>query len=72
MSTIKKDIKGKLDELSDNEKLLILNYLVQELDRPNPEIDKAWTKEALRRQKEMRSGKTKTFTHEEVFGKYKK
>lgn len=72
MPTIKRDIKKKLDELSDNEKLLVLNYLVQELDRPNPEIEKAWAKEALRRQKEMRSGKTKTLSHEEVFGKYKK
>jgi hypothetical protein len=72
MPAIKKDIKKKLDEMTDNEKLLVLNYLVQELDRPNPEIDKAWAKEALRRQKEMRSGKMKTLTHEEVFGKYKK
>jgi hypothetical protein len=39
------------------------------MDRSNSEIDKAWAKEALRRQKEMRSGKMKTFTHEEVFGK---
>jgi hypothetical protein len=72
MPTIKRDIKKKLDELTDNEKMLVLNYLVQELDQPNPEIDKAWAKEAVRRQKEMRSGKMKTFSHEEVFGKYKK
>lgn len=72
MLTINKEIKKKLDELTNNEKLLVLNYLVQELDRPNPDIDKAWAKEAYRRQKEMRSGKTKTLSHEEVFGKYKK
>ncbi len=72
MPTIKKDIKKKLDELTDNEKLLVLNYLTLELDRPHPEIEKAWAKEALRRQKEMRSGKTKSLSHEEVFAKYKK
>jgi putative addiction module component (TIGR02574 family) len=72
MSAIKRDIKKKLDELTDNEKLLVLNYLVQELDRPNPEIDKAWAKEASRRQKDMKAGKVKTLSHEEVFGKYKK
>lgn len=72
MQTIKKEIKKKLDELTNNEKLLVLNYLVQELDRPNPEVDKAWTKEAFRRQKEMRSAKTKPLSHEDVFGKYKK
>jgi hypothetical protein len=72
MPTIKRDIKKKLDELTDNEKMLVLNYLAHELDRPNPEVDKAWAKEALRRQKEMRSGKVKALTHEEVFGKYRK
>lgn len=72
MPTIKRDIKKKLDELSDNEKLLVLNYLVLELDRPDPEIDKAWIKESLRRQKEAHSGKTKLLSHEDVFRKYKK
>ena len=69
---IKKEIKQKLDDLTDNEKMVVLNYLLQELDRPDPEMDKAWAKEALRRQKEIRSGKTKTLSIDEVFGKYKK
>jgi hypothetical protein len=69
---IKKDIKKKLDELSDAEKLLVLNYLAHELDRPDPEIDKLWIKEVTRREKEMKSGKVKFLTHEEVFGKYKR
>ena len=69
---IQKEIKQKLDYLSDNEKLVVVNYLLEELDKPDPEIYKAWAKEALRRQKEMRSGKVKTLSHDEVFGKYKK
>ena len=67
-----KEIKKKLDDLTDNEKLVVLNYLLEELDKPDPEIDKEWAKEALKRQKEMRSGKVKTYSHEEVFAKYKK
>ena len=69
---MKKEIKKQLDVLTDNEKMVVLNYLLEQLDKPDPEIDKAWAKEALRRQKEMRSGKMKTYTHEEVFGKYRK
>ena len=69
---LKKEIKKQLDELTDSEKLLVLNYLVRELDRPDPEIDKAWIKEVSRREKEVRSGKVKMLSHEEVFGKYKK
>jgi hypothetical protein len=69
---IKREIKQKIDELTDNEKMVVLNYILQELDKPDPEIDKAWVKEAVRRQKEMRSGKVKPLTMDEVFGKYKK
>jgi Putative addiction module component len=66
---IKRDIKQKLDDLSDNEKMMVLNYLLSELDRPDPEVDRAWAKEALSRQKEMRSGRTKPLTMAQVFGK---
>ncbi len=52
---LKKEIKKKLDDFTDNEKLLVLNYLVQELDQPDPEIDKAWVKEVSRREKEMKT-----------------
>jgi hypothetical protein len=69
---LNKEIKRKLNDLTDNEKLLVLNYLVKELDKPDPEIDKAWIKEVSRREKEMKSGKGKSLSHAEVFGKYKK
>jgi hypothetical protein len=69
---IKKEIKQRIDELSDNEKLVVLNYILEELDRPDPEVDKVWVKEVQRREKEMKSGKVKGLTMDEVFGKYKK
>ena len=69
---IQESIKQKLNDLTDNEKLSIVNYLLEELDKPDPEIDKAWAKEATQRQKEMRSGKAKTLSYNEVFDKYKK
>ena len=69
---IKTEIRKKLDDLTDNEKLVVLNYLVEELDKPDPEIDKAWIKEVSRREKEMKSGKVKILSHSEVVGKYKK
>jgi hypothetical protein len=52
--------------------MVVLNYLLAELDKPDPEIDKEWAKEALRRQKEMRTGKVKALSYSEVFSKYKK
>ena len=66
------EIKKKIDDLTDNEKMSVLNYLVEELDKPDPEIDKAWIKEVTRREKDMKSGKAKILSHAEVFNKYKK
>jgi hypothetical protein len=70
MKKIKKEMQVKIDELSDVEKLLVVNYILAEFDKPDPEIDKAWAKEALRRQKAMRTGKMKTHSLLDVVGKY--
>lgn len=72
MIQIQKDIKQRLTSLSDNQKMMVVNYLLQELDKPDPGIDRHWAKEALLRQKEIRSGKVKPLTHDEVFKKYKR
>ena len=69
---IQREMKRKLEHLTDNEKISVVNYLLEELDKPDPEIDKAWAKEVVRRQKEMRSGKMKVLSYDEVFSKYKK
>jgi len=69
---IKREIKQRIDELTDSEKLVVLNYILEELDKPDPEVDKAWIKEVQRREKEMKTGKVKGLTMDEVFGKYKK
>ena len=70
MKKIKKEIQTKIDELSDVEKLLVVDYILADLDKPDPEIDKEWAKEAVKRQKAMRTGKMKVFSYDEVMKKY--
>jgi hypothetical protein len=48
------------------------NYILPVFDKPDPEIDKLWAKEATRRQKAMRTGKMKTLPYEAVMEKYLK
>ena len=72
MKKISKDIQKKIDELSDLEKQLVVDYILADFDKPDPEIDKLWAKEALRRQKAMRSGKMKTHSYDDVMRKYLK
>ena len=72
MKKISREIQKQIDELSDVEKQLIVEYILADFDKPDPEIDKLWAKEALRRQKAMRTGKMKTHSYEEVMRKYLK
>ena len=70
MKKINKEIQNKIDDLSDIEKLLIVDYLLAGLDKPDPEIDKEWAKEAVKRQKAMRTGKMKVHSYDDVMRKY--
>ena len=72
MKKISKDIQKQIDELSDLEKQLVVDYILADFDKPDPEIDKLWAKEAVRRQKAMRSGKMKTHSYDDVMRKYLK
>ena len=72
MKKIGNDIQKKIDELSDLEKQLVVDYILADFDKPDPEIDKLWAKESLRRQKAMRFGKMKTHSYDDVMRKYLK
>lgn len=47
----------------------IVDQLMQSLDKPDPEIDRLWGEEALRRLASFDAGHSKTYSMDEVFGK---
>ena len=47
----------------------IVDQLMQSLDKPDPEIDRLWGEEALRRLASFDAGHSKTHSMDEVFGK---
>lgn len=54
------------------ERALIADSLLRSLNKPDKSIDAKWTETALRRLKELRSGKVKPVPGEEVFAKINK
>lgn len=58
--------------LRPSEKLELVNALLEDLDRPDPSIEQAWGVEAKRRLTAMRSGRMRSYSLTQVFGKYKK
>ena len=71
MLTTDHPIVNQIEKLSDIEKLQIVDMLLSQLDRPDPEIDKCWAEEAKSRWKAYRDGKLETVSYNEVMEKYR-
>jgi len=65
---LKSPLVTKAKSLNDLDKLKLVNILLEELDRPDPAIEKAWATESKRRLRAMRSGKMKSHSMDDVFG----
>jgi len=66
MATINKELKAKIQSLSDTEKLKLVDSILMQLDRPDPEIDRIWADEARKRWLAYKSGKLETVSYEKV------
>jgi putative addiction module component (TIGR02574 family) len=61
------DVIEQALSLKASDRYLLLEMLHRSLDKPDPEIDKIWQEEALRRVKAYDEGRLKTISMEEVF-----
>ncbi len=61
---------GQIELMSDSEKLSLVDYILNWLDRPDPEIDRWWVDEAVSRWKAYKAGKLETVSYDEVMSKY--
>ncbi len=71
MTTIKNKLIESIQSLSDREKLEIVDSILVQLDKPDPEIDRIWAEEARKRWQAYKSGKLETISYEQVMEKYR-
>jgi len=64
------DIITEALTLKPQERYLIIENLVQSLNQPNPEIDKLWIEESMKRVEAMKKGTLKTVSYEDVFSSF--
>lgn len=57
-------------QLNASEKLALIEVLYHSLDKPDPEVDRAWLEVATQRQASVMRGEAKLIPAAEVFGKY--
>ena len=63
-------IAEEIRELADVEKLRLVNAILTDLDKPDPEIDRVWAKEARKRWAAYKAGKIPTVSYESVMVKH--
>ena len=70
MGTISKELSAKIKSLPDNEKIELVDSILMQLDKPDPEIDRIWAEEARNRWKAYKAGKVETVSYEQVMKKH--
>ncbi len=65
-------VRKQAQTLSDSDKLRLVDALLSDLDKPDPEIDRVWAAESLRRWKAYKNGKMKLIPYTEVMQQFRK
>jgi len=65
-------LKEQVGELPDLEKLALVDEVLAELDRPDPEIDAAWATEVRERRAAYRAGQLESRSYMDVMKRYRK
>ena len=71
LKTISEELAAKIKALPDVEKIKLVDSILTQLDRPDPEIDGVWADEARKRWQAYREGKLETLPYERVMDKYR-
>jgi len=64
-------VRKQAQALADSEKLQLVDVLLSEPDKPDPEIDRVWAAEAKRRWRAYRAGKMKAVPYKQIMSRFK-
>jgi len=71
MGTIRDDLAEKIKSLPDIEKIELVDSILMQLDKPDPEIDRIWADEARKRWQAYKMGKLEIVPYDQVMEKYR-
>lgn len=66
------EITEEIRKLPDVEKLRLVDTILSDLDKPDPEIDRVWADEARKRWAAYKAGKVPTVSYESVMAKHRR
>lgn len=65
-------LAAEIHDLPDVEKLRLVDAILADLDRPDPEIDRVWAEEARERWVAYKAGRVPTVSCETVMSKHRR
>lgn len=65
-------LAAEIHDLPDIEKLQLVDAILADLDRPDPEIDRVWAEEARKRWAAYKAGRVPTVSYETVMAKHRR
>ena len=72
METAAEKLAEEIKSLTDVEKLRLVDVILTDLDKPDPELDGIWAEEARKRWEGYKSGRIPSLAYHEVMGKYRR
>jgi len=72
MSTRVDKLASEIRDLPDVEKLRLVDAILTDLDKPDPEIDRIWAEEARKRWVGYKARRIPTLSYEEVMAKHRR
>jgi putative addiction module component (TIGR02574 family) len=71
VSTTADKLTSEIRDLTDLEKFRLVDAILTDLDKPDPEIDRIWAEEARKRWAAYKAGRIPTVSYEEVMAKHR-
>lgn len=65
-------IAAEIHDLSDVEKLRLVDTILADLDKPDPELDRVWAEESRKRWAAYKAGRIHTVSYETVMAKHRR
>ena len=71
MTTTAERLSEEIQSLTDVEKLRLVDAILTDLDKPDPELDRIWAEESRKRLAAYKSGRISSVAYHEVMDKYR-
>ena len=72
MSAATDELLSRIKALSEEDKILLVNAILTDLNRPEPAIERLWADEARKRWEAYKAGKIPTVSYDEVMAKHRR